>query len=148
MPSHSVALWVNLGCSLYLTGLICFVQLVHYPLFAQVGREQFRAYAAAHSRRTVWVTAPLMILELLSSAYLLALPEAGSSLVLLRIAGGLTALLWLSTFLVQVPLHNVLAQGFDEQAWRRLVWSNWFRTFAWCLRSALLIYLITRRGHE
>lgn len=144
MHSHSPALWVNLGCSFYLTGLICFVQLVHYPLFAQVGREQFRAYAAAHSSRTVWVTAPLMIVELLSSVYLVAVPEAGTSIVLLGIAGGLTALIWLSTFLVQVPLHHALAQGFDQRAWRRLVLSNWFRTVAWCLRSILLIYLITR----
>jgi hypothetical protein len=144
MPSAAPALWVNLICALYLSGLICFVQVVHYPLFAKVGAQDFRAYAAAHTQLTVWVTAPPMIVELFSSIYLLAAPPAGTPFIVLALAGALTALIWLSTFFVQVPLHNSLAKGFDPVAWRSLVRSNWFRTVAWCLRSTLLIYAITR----
>jgi hypothetical protein len=45
---------------------------------------------------------------------------------------------------LQVPAHGVLAEGFDADAHRRLVASNWIRTIAWTARSLLLLALTAR----
>ena len=47
-----------------MTGLIWFVQIVHYPLFLRVGADAFRTFSAEHQRRTTRVVAPLMLLEI------------------------------------------------------------------------------------
>jgi hypothetical protein len=44
-------------------GIIWFVQVVHYPLMALVGRDGYPAYQAAHSRRTTFVVMPPMLVE-------------------------------------------------------------------------------------
>lgn len=54
-----------------MTGVIWFVQVVHYPLFAKVGESAFTTYESLHTIRTGWVVAPMMILELGSTCLLL-----------------------------------------------------------------------------
>lgn len=127
-------------------GVIWFVQVVHYPLFAKVGQSGFAGYAAAHANRTTVVVMPLMCLELLSAAALLfaaqrpACISAGES----RFGLGLVGMLWASTGLVQVPLHNALQRGFTPDAARRLVHTNWLRTAGWTARALLLIVWLHR----
>lgn len=79
----------------------------------------------------------------------LMLAEAGSAALLLWmdlragwfLAGlPLMALIWASTALVQVPLHERLVEGFSEDAAARLVRTNWVRTIAWSLRGLLSAY--------
>lgn len=134
-------LLVNLACSLYMTGLIWFVQVVHYPLFAKVGGAEFAGYEAAHSFRTTIVVAPAMLLELLVSVLLVLYgPEGWAKWV----AGGLTVGVWASTFLIQVPLHGQLAGGFVREAQEWLVESNWIRTVGWTVRSGVLLWSVYR----
>jgi hypothetical protein len=49
---------------------------------------------------------------------------------------------WLSTWRVQIPLHNILTSGFNPHAHQRLVSSNWWRTAAWSSRTACLLLII------
>ena len=51
----------------------------------------------------------------------------------------LLAVVWISTFAVQVPLHRRLAEGYDAARHRRLVLSNWIRTLAWTARAVLVL---------
>jgi hypothetical protein len=51
----------------------------------------------------------------------------------------LVAAIWLSTALLQVPLHNRLQAAFSQEDARRLVATNWIRTAAWSLRAALVL---------
>ncbi len=39
----------HITATLYMTGLIWFVQIVHYPLFARVGNAEFSAYEQRHT---------------------------------------------------------------------------------------------------
>lgn len=128
---------IHLAVTLYMTGVIWFVQRVHYPLMDGVGAGRFRDYEARHARRTGWVVGPPMLVELVT-AILLVLPgqEVGAGQA--RIGLGLLALIWLSTALLQVPLHRRLAGGFDPSAHRRLVATNWIRTTAWSARAVLV----------
>jgi hypothetical protein len=54
---------------------------------------------------------------------------------------GLLVAIWASTFLVQVPLHNALVDGFDAGAHGSLVRTNWVRTIGWSARGLLLTWI-------
>ncbi|MEM9735245.1 MAG: hypothetical protein AAF908_01395, partial [Pseudomonadota bacterium] len=51
----------------------------------------------------------------------------------------LLGLVWASTFFVQVPLHGKLERGHDATLVRRLVMTNWLRTFLWTARGVLAV---------
>ncbi len=131
------AVWlVHLAATLFLTGLIWTVQVVHYPLFKRVGIAGFAAYAHEHAARIGGVVGPAMLLEGTTAVALLwvrpaAVPAwaawAGVALLLVN---------WVSTAVVQMPCHARLAEGFDPATARWLVLSNWVRTAAWTLRAA------------
>lgn len=132
---------VHAASTLALTGLIWFVQVVHYPLLGEVGRAEHLAYHDGHMRRTGPVVAPLMVVELITGLVFVARPGAmpgGAA----RFGLALLAVIWASTFLLQVPCHRRLAVSFDETAWRRLVRTNWIRTVAWSIRALLVVALI------
>ena len=127
-----------------MVGLIWFVQLVHYPLMARVGRDDFPDYAAAHARRTTWVVAPPMLIEA-ATAWILAIRPPEFLEVWAAWAGlALLLVVWISTALLQVPRHSRLAGGFDPGVHRMLVATNWIRTLAWTARGVLLIQVMVR----
>ena len=148
MPRLAATLFLaQLSATVFMTGLIWFVQIVHYPLFAAVDRSAFTRYAVLHASRTGWVVGPPMLVEAATS--LLALvPGLRPPFVSLRVSllsAILVILLWSITGLVQVPLHNTLARGYDPGRITRLVRTNWLRTLLWTARSALLLSVLIGR---
>jgi hypothetical protein len=135
-------LLLHAGATLAMTGLIWFVQVVHYPMFALVGADAFPLYARAHTVRTTWVVAPLMLAELATGVLLLASrPERLPQPPL--VAGlALLVVIWLATAFLSVPRHDELAAGFVPTAHAALVATNWVRTWAWTLRGALVLWLL------
>ena len=130
---------LSTSMSLLMTGLVWFVQVVHYPLFLRVGRTGFTTYAATHSRLTSILVVPLMLIELATSLWLLVSPPAAISGVTAIAQFALLLLIWGSTFALQVPLHRRLGDGYDRAVVRRLVASNWIRTGLWSTRSVVLL---------
>ncbi len=132
---------LQLLSTLGMFGVIWFVQVVHYPLFLAVGAEQFPAYEAAHASRTIYVVAPLMLLELVTAGLLLLprLRPTGVGAHAAWFGAALVAVVWLSTGLVQVPLHNRLHEAYSVKTIGRLVATNWVRTAAWTARAALVL---------
>ena len=68
--SHAAATW-------YMTGVIWFVQVVHYPLFAAVGSQAFSTYEQRHTSLTTWVVAPPMLVEAATAVLLFWLRPPG-----------------------------------------------------------------------
>ncbi len=134
----------NLCASLFMTGVIWFVQVVHYPLFANIGRREFVDYERRHADRTAYVVAPVMLFELAASMVLAYLARQTTNVTLGYLALGLVVAAWLSTFGLQVPCHNRLSKGFSSDAHLRLVRTNWLRTIAWTTRSDVLLALLLR----
>jgi hypothetical protein len=124
-----------------MTGIIWFVQVVHYPLFASAGTESFPAYELRHAKRTGRVVGPLMCLEAVTA---LAIAWIIPRSMLAWTGLGLLLIIWLSTFLLQVPLHRRLSLGFDDASHRALVRSNWIRTLAWTARGVLCLWMIIK----
>jgi hypothetical protein len=130
---HAAACW-------FMVGVIWFVQLVHYPLFGGVGEDGFVAYAADHSRRTTWVVAPAMLIELGTGVLLLTRRPEGIGWGWPVAGLALLGLVWGSTALAQVPRHRRLGAA----AWRGLVATNWVRTGAWSVRGLLVLAMLDR----
>lgn len=135
-------LLIHAAATLAMVGVIWFVQVVHYPLFELASSRRFGSFAAEHQRRTTLVVAPLMLVELASALLLLIAPASSAGRTLSLLGMLLLALIWLSTGLLQVPLHRRLSSGRDARAIGRLVASNWVRTAAWTLRGALALALV------
>ena len=128
----------HLGATWFMTGVIWFVQVVHYPLFAAAAGPSFAAYHRRHLSLVTWIVAPAMLVELATGLLLAWAPPPGLSPWTTTAGLVLLAIIWLSTALVQVPGHNRLRHGFDAAAHRQLVASNWIRTGAWSARALLL----------
>jgi len=138
-----IVLLANAVSTLFMLGLIWFVQIVHYPLFSRVGGDEFKTYEELHQRLTTWVVGPAMLIELVTALMLLKL----NSGELQALAWGgviLVVVIWLSTGLLSVPAHNSLAIEYSTAAWQTLVFTNWIRTAAWTLRAILVTILLHR----
>lgn len=134
--------YLHAASTLIMVGVIWVIQLVHYPLFELVGRENFVAYERSHTVRIGIIVMPTMIIEAATTLLLLALFNgAGSRLA--WIGAMLLAIIWGSTALLQVPCHERLAVRFDEAAWQRLVRTNWIRTIAWSARGLVSIAILS-----
>jgi len=142
VTTGSLLLLLHAFATLFMTGLIWFVQVVHYPLFVRVGVERFGRYEQDHMARTTWVVAPAMLLEGVCAAWIAIDQPAGAPKWLPALGLGLLVVVWGSTFLLQVPAHRALSKGFDERAAERLVSTNWIRTIAWSGRSAVALALL------
>lgn len=137
---------VQLAATLFMTGLIWFVQVVHYPLFPRVGTAEFPLYERLHARRTGWVVGVPMIVELLTAGAALwpALRPEWMSRGAAWVLAGLVGVVWASTAVWQIPLHDELERAPTVRAMRRLVGTNWARTVAWTLRSGMLLWVVWR----
>ena len=131
---------LHLFCTHAMIGLIWFVQVVHYPMFDNVGEKEFTNYQIRHMRLTTYVVSPFMIGEFITLFWLFSIPEYYSNQLFL-VSSGLFVLIWVSTATLQVPCHNRLLKSFEPSVHRKLVSSNWIRTIAWSLRGILLIMM-------
>ena len=104
-------LLANLAATFVMVGIIWFVQIVHYPLFALVGTTGFPAYSAAHSRLTGFVAGPPMLAEAATTVALVLGPPPGVSSWLAVIGLVLLAVIWLSTAVLQAPRHRELGRA-------------------------------------
>lgn len=123
-------------------GVILVVQFVHYPLFRLVGTDTFEAYQAGHMMRITWIVLPAMTVELLTAVALVVWQPLGIAAWPAWAGLALVGVIWVSTGLLQVPLHQTLTTGFDPEAHRNLVTTNWIRTIAWILRAGLVGWML------
>jgi hypothetical protein len=140
----SYVLLANLGSTLFMVGVIWFVQVVHYPLFSRVGGEGFALYSEAHSRLTTYVVGPPMLVEAATALLLVFHRPAEVPLWAALVGLALVGMIWASTALLQVPRHRALGSGFDRAALSGLVLTNWLRTAAWSVRGALVLWMAAR----
>jgi hypothetical protein len=143
MSTPAIALLLaNTGATLYMAGLIWFVQIVHYPLFAAVGRGEFPAYSRAHQTLTTLVVGPPMLVEALTAGLLIVARPAAVPAWSAWTGLALVGVIWISTATMQVPSHARLVGGFDEATGSFLVHSNWIRTVGWSARAALALWML------
>lgn len=109
--------------------LIWLIQILHYPTFHHIERMKFSRFAGFHSSRISFIVMPLMLAELV----LCLLTWDYISLFLV-------ALIWISTFTLQVPCHHSFATGYSEVTVKRLISTNWIRTLLWTVKFIYLLW--------
>ncbi len=135
-------LFLHVVSTLVMVGVIWMVQVVHYPLMAFADRNRYPAFQRAHERRIGWVVIPPMLIELVTAAALAMASWSPVPPALAWIGLALLAVIWASTFSLQVPRHRRLQRGFDQVAHERLVRSNWVRTVGWTARGILVLVML------
>jgi hypothetical protein len=137
---------INLAIALIATGLIWTIQLVHYPSMKFIPEEKFTAYHNFHSQRISILAMPIMLIELFTSFGLFY--QNGSSYNhIFTINLILVISIWISTFLIQVPLHNTLSSAKNARVLNHLILSNWIRTILWTARSLLMVSYLSVNLH-
>lgn len=139
LAAHAAATW-------FMAGLCWCVQLVHYPLLHRIARESpqmLADVARQHASHITWIVGPAMLIEATSALMLVTLRNVDQPMAFIGLAG--LALVWISTFAVQVPLHARLQRAGSDapDAARLLVLTNWVRTFTWTFRGVIAIPLIS-----
>ena len=91
----------HVGATIFLVGLIWTIQIVHYPLFASVGMEDYAAYQNLHMSRITYVVAPVMLTELLTGIYFVFVATGSIDRRYLWFGFALILIIWISTLFVQ-----------------------------------------------
>ncbi len=139
-----LALIILAASTWFMTGIIWFVQIVHYPLFAEVGSDKFLHYVQMHRSLTSLVVALPMVIQIVSALYV-AIRSAREDTILLWINFGLVFLIWICTAAFSIPSHERLCtSGFSAVTHSWLVNTNWLRTIAWSITSLIMLAVLFR----
>lgn len=137
-----LVLLVNFVATAVMTGVIWFVQWVHYPLLATVAIDRAVETAVEHQRRTGQIVAIPMAVEGFTTLGLLFSRPEGVQFVWPMVGAVLLAFALGSTLFLSVPLHAKMATNPSADVGRRLVVTNWPRTIAWSLRAVVCTVMI------
>jgi L-asparagine transporter-like permease len=124
---------INLSLSAFMCGVIWLVQVLIYPSFRLVRDIKHHQF---HMKAISYVVVPVMLLELVSTVFYYF--QVRDQLLLLVLV--LLILIWLSTFLLQVPQHQKIQLENSDEAINRLISSNWIRTILWSAKTLLLLW--------
>ncbi len=130
--------YLNLTVSSILLGLILTIQFVHYKSFKFISDEEFKSFHKFHSKNISFLVVPLMGLEVILA--LLIIFYDSSLLTLLNLIS--VALIWISTFLFQVPSHNKLSEGKSLSEIHKLIKSNSYRSVLWFFKVIISLLII------
>lgn len=134
-------LLVELLCATYMSGVILFVQLVHYPSFLFVDESLYVDFQRDHMKMTSIVVLPMFI-EMGVSLVLVFFTKSASLLHFFAFL--LLLAIWLSTYFLSVPCHNSLKSQKSVLVIKRLVATNWPRAMLWPLRVILLSLVLVQ----
>ncbi len=121
--------------SAILTGLIWTIQRVHYPSMRWIADDLWVTAHEAHVRHITPVVAPLMVAELAGAIYW----AIDGHHIMSYLHAVMVLILWLSTFLIQVPIHERLKTQKDLSLIDSLVQTNWIRTLVWSVKTIVLL---------
>jgi hypothetical protein len=136
----------HLVSTLVMVGVIWTVQIVHYPLMALVGRDDFVAYETAHAPRMAAVVMLPWAVQGATVAGLLLTMPARIEPALIWAAALAAAIPVVVTVIASVPAHSRLAIGFDADVHRRLVVTNWIRTAGWTVHGVIAVAMSITAG--
>ena len=139
---ETTVLGIHLLATSAMTGLIWFVQIVHYPLFDHVGSDHFDRYEQRHQTLTSFVVGPFMAVEGVIALWLLAAPPGDLGRALPMAGCIALAVIHSSTIALQVPAHGRLSAAYDAAVHGRLVRSNWIRTVGWSVRAGIAVAML------
>ena len=119
-------------------GLIFTTQIVSYPMFFKVKLTNFKIYHEQYVEKISFIVMPLMALELIVAILLVYM----SNSIIINLIFCNLMLIFLSTYFIQVPLHEKIKTDPNEKLLLRLVRTNWIRTLLWMVKCIFSIQLL------
>ena len=129
---------IRLICDTGLLILIWIVQLIIYPSFSYYKHEDLFKWHEIYTKRIAVIVIPLMFGQVITSSI-----QVYTNLDFYTITSSLLVIgVWLSTFLIFVPLHTNLSKREEvELSIKKLKLHNWQRTVLWSLICIITCYL-------
>mgnify|MGYP005991720935 CR=1 FL=1 len=130
------------AATLIMVGLIWTVQVVHYPLFENVGADAYPVYQSRHIDRIGALLVMPWALEGLSIVALVVIIQDRTMRALAFIGAALMGAILVVTVIWAAPVHGELLDGFDPERHNTLMVSNFARTLLWTARGAIALCLV------
>ena len=136
---------IKIAIDASLVVLALLVQRIIYPSFEKIFSDHFLSWHDTYTNEIGRIVAPLMLVQLALSSYMLWYYNFSLLNVLIFI---LVLLTWIDTFARAMPLHAQIQQikSIDEQKniARKLVKVNFPRTLIWIAIFALQLYSLAK----
>ncbi len=133
----NIIVYISLFTNLIMVGVSLITHFVTYPSFKLIKSITFSEFHKSYTKKMLFIVAPVMILELISSLLLVIFDisdnhtEIGLLIILI--------LIWLLTFFNIVPIHNKLTVNYNKDLNQKLIKLNGLRTILWILKLILFI---------
>ena len=132
---------IHLIATSVMVGVIWIIQLVHYPSFHFIERNQYTSFQRFHMSRISYVVIPAMLTELFTLILIIISMDQVDPIILASAL--LLIVIWLMTAVFFSGVHQKLTLGYDQTVVEKLVKLNWGRTLLWTLRLLIVsIYII------
>ena len=133
------AILFNLFISSFMFGVIIVTQIVNYPLLLDFFKFDLEILHKSYVNKISIIVIPFMLLELFIALYLVYNDTYLSYTNL-----GLLIIIYLSTFFIQVPIHDKIKYNTNIRLLKKLISSNWIRTSSWFLKSIISVIIILK----
>ena len=132
---------IHLIATSVMVGVIWIIQLVHYPSFHFIERNQYTTFQRFHMSRISYVVIPAMVTELFTLILIIISIDQVNLIILASTL--LLIVIWLITAVFFSGVHQKLTLGYDQAVVEKLIKLNWGRTLLWTLRILIIsIYII------
>ena len=110
---------------------------VTYPSFKLIKSSLFSEFHKSYTNKMLFIVAPVMILELISSLFLVIFDVSDNNTEIGLLISLL--LIWFLTFFIIVPIHNKLTVNYNKDLNQKLIKYNGLRTIFWIIKLILFI---------
>ena len=120
-----------------MVGVSLITHFVTYPSFKLIKSSLFSEFHKSYTNKMLFIVAPVMILELISSLFLVIFDVSDNNTEIGLLISLL--LIWFLTFFIIVPIHNKLTTNYNKDLNQKLIKFNGLRTIFWIIKLILFI---------
>ena len=120
-----------------MVGVSLITHFVTYPSFELIKSSIFSEFHKSYTNKMLFIVAPVMILELISSLFLVIFDVSDNNTEIGLLISLL--LIWFLTFFIIVPIHNKLTVNYNKDLNQKLIKYNGLRTIFWIIKLILFI---------
>ena len=133
----NLIVYISLFTNLIMVGVSLITHFVTYPSFKLIKSSIFSEFHKSYTNKMLFIVAPVMILELISSLLLVIfdMNDNNTGIVLLITL----MLIWFLTFFTIVPIHNKLSVNYNKDLNQKLIKYNGLRTILWIIKLILFV---------
>ena len=120
-----------------MVGVSLITHFVTYPSFKLIKSSLFSEFHKSYTNKMLFIVAPVMILELISSLFLVIFDVSDNNTEIGLLISLL--LIWFLTFFIIVPIHNKITVNYNKDLNQKLIKYNGLRTIFWIIKLILFI---------